>query len=115
MEIATYIGISIRDFWDITPKELDIAVRSFNKRQQDEADLYLQKYENQKDLMTYQAFLISRWVWEKKVDINQYIGTSKEDKKTEMTDEMMLNQVKILNAMLGGEFIELGKEDMDGI
>lgn len=114
MEIATYIGISIRDFWDITPKELDIAVKSFNKRQQDEADLYLQKYENQKDLMTYQAFLISRWVWEKKVDIQKFIGKSPDVKRNAMTDEMMLDQVKILNAMFGGEFIELGKEDVDG-
>lgn len=51
----------------------------------------------------YQAYLISRWVWQKKVDIEKILNTEK--RKKAMTDEQMLEKVKALNAIFGGEVI----------
>jgi hypothetical protein len=89
MELATLIGISISEFWDITPFELNLLAKGYAKRKEAE----------QKESI-YQAYLISRWVWQKKIDIEKILEFKKEKKK--MTDEEMLEQVKVLNRMLGG-------------
>ena len=57
--------------------------------------------------MTIQAYQISRWVWQKTVDIDKILNASKitdtkKDKKA-MTNDEMLNQVKMLNRLFGGE------------
>ena len=52
--------------------------------------------------------MISRFVWQKKIDIKKMLNIKKEKKV--MTDEDMLNQVKILNMMLGGEVKTVGKK-----
>lgn len=49
----------------------------------------------------YQAYLISRWVWQKKIDIEKILNTEKQ--KIVMTDEQMLEKVKVLNAIFGGK------------
>lgn len=109
MELATSIGITITEFWEITPHELSIALKGFVKRKEIDAKEYLAKFKNEQDLLTYQAYLISRWVWQKKVDIKKYLGSA--SKKQEMTDEQMFKKVKVLNAIFGGEVIEEnGKE-----
>ena len=92
MELATSIGMSITEFWEITPFELSMAARGYSKRQE----------QRQKESM-YQAYLISRWVWAKKIDIKKYLGENKP--KRRMTDEEMLERVKQLNALLGGEVV----------
>ena len=92
MELATSIGMSITEFWEITPFELSTVVKGYAKRQE----------QRQKESM-YQAYLISRWVWAKKVDIKKYLGENKPKRK--MTDEEMLERVKQLNALLGGEVV----------
>lgn len=92
MELATYIGMSITEFWEITPFELSMAARGYSKRQE----------QRQKESM-YQAYLISRWVWAKKIDIKKYLGENKPKRK--MSDEEMLERVKQLNALLGGEVV----------
>ncbi|HCL01205.1 MAG TPA: hypothetical protein DHW61_02130, partial [Lachnoclostridium phytofermentans] len=53
--------------------------------------------------MFIQAYLISRWVWQKKVDIDKILNTKKSNKK--MTNEEMLAQVKVLNSLFGGEVV----------
>lgn len=93
MELATSIGMSITEFWEITPFELSMAARGYSKRQE----------QRQKESM-YQAYLISRWVWAKKIDIKKYLGENKP--KRRMTDEEMLERVKQLNALLGGEIVK---------
>lgn len=103
MEIACYLGISISDFWEITPFELSMIAKGYSQRKKEDADEYLIKLENQRQLMTVQAFQISRWVWQKKVDIDKALNM-KEEKK-DMTDEEMLKQVKILNNLFGGKEI----------
>lgn len=89
MELATLIEISILEFWEITPFELNVAAKSYAKR----------KGTENKD-MIYQAYLISRWVWAKKIDIEKVLGDKKE--KRIMTDEDMLKQVEMLNKVFGG-------------
>lgn len=93
MELATSIGVPITEFWDITPFELSTVVKGYAKRQE----------QRQKESM-YQAYLISRWVWAKKIDIKKYLGEDKP--KRRMTDEEMLERVKQLNALLGGEIVK---------
>jgi hypothetical protein len=44
---------------------------------------------------------MSRFVWRKKIDIKKMLSIKKEKKV--MTDEEMFNQVKVLNAVFGGE------------
>lgn len=65
------------------------------------------KEEEQKQSI-YQAYLISRWVWQKRIDIKKILNTEK--KPRVMTDEQMLQQVMVLNALFGGEVVEHGKE-----
>ncbi len=100
MELATFIGISISEFWEITPFELNIAAKSYQQRREMEAEEYKTKFELEQKALIYQAYLISRWVWQKKINIEKIL---KSEKKKAMTDEQMLEQVKVLNALFGGE------------
>lgn len=106
MELAFSIGISVSEFWELTPYELRIAIRGFTKRKNAEAEEYKAKLKNESDLAIYQAYLISRWVWQKEVDIDKALGIEKERESKEMTDDQMLAQVKMLNRMFGGEEVE---------
>jgi len=54
-----------------------------------------------------QAYLISRWVWAKRVNIRKILNTDVE-KKT-MTDEQMLERVKALNMVFGGTVEKIEK------
>ena len=110
MELATYVGISILDFWELTPYELSIVVKSFNKRKSDEIEEYKIKLENERMLLTIQAYQISRWVWQKHVDIDKALNV-KEEKKEPMTDDEMLSQIKVLNRLFGGEENINGNEE----
>lgn len=89
MELATIIGVPITEFWEITPFEIGVVAKGYAKRQE------LRQKEN-----IYQAYLLSRWVWAKKIDIQKYLGEKKPKKR--MTDDEMLAQAKALNALLGG-------------
>jgi predicted Co/Zn/Cd cation transporter (cation efflux family) len=93
MELAASIGVPITEFWDITPFELSTVVKGYAKRQE----------QRQKESM-YQAYLISRWVWAKKVDIKKYLGENKPRRR--MTDEEMLDRVMVLNKLFGGEIVK---------
>ncbi len=77
----------------MTPAELNLS-----------AEIYAEKKKQKEQNMIIQAYLISRWVWAKEVPIEKILnelGTNKE--KREMSDTDMLNQVKILNSLFGGE------------
>ena len=108
MELATSIGITISEFWEITPYELSIAVRGFCKRKEREAEEYSAKYKQQQKDLIYQAYLISRWVWAKKVDIEKILNVKPKQKN--MSDEEMLAQVKALNTLFGGEVVINGEK-----
>lgn len=93
MELATSIGMSITEFWEITPFELNVAAKGYARRQ-----------EQKQKQSIYQAYLISRWVWKKKIDIEKYLGEQKPKKR--MTDEEMLAKAKVLNALFGGTVVK---------
>ena len=104
MKTAAFIGIPLSEFYKMTPKEFYVYVDGFNRRKEIEVEDYKIKFELEQKALIHQAYLISRWVWTKNLPIEKILnelGTS-EDKK-EMTDEQMLAQVKVLNALFGGE------------
>lgn len=101
MELAAFIGISISEFWEITPFELNISAKGYSKRKENEAQEYEIKLKNEQKLLTIQAYQISRWVWAKKIDIKKILKDM-DDKKV-MTDNQMLERVKALNDIFGGE------------
>lgn len=76
----------------MTPYELNITAKSYQKRNE---------LRNKESM--YQAYLISRWVWQKKIDIEKILNTGKQNQP--MTDEQMLERVKALNKLFGGEVI----------
>jgi len=79
---------------DITPKVLNIYAKAYEKERE------LRQKES-----IYQAYLISRWVWQKRVDIEKVVNSIdlKDPKDKEMTDTDMLEQAKRLNALFGGK------------
>lgn len=84
----------------MTPREFHIYIDSYSKRREIE----------QKESI-YQAYLISRWVWQKKVDIDKILKNAfAPTKSKKMTPEQMLAQVKALNALFGGEIKEIKEE-----
>lgn len=93
MELAALIDMPITEFWEITPFELNVRAKGYARRQ-----------EQKQKQSIYQAYLISRWVWAKKVDIKKYLGEDKP--KRRMTDEEMLEKVKVLNALMGGTVVK---------
>jgi len=97
MEVAAQIGVGITEFWEITPRELSIAAAGYAKRLEAE-----QKTASVNNAML--AFLVSRWVWQKRVNIKKVIeDIGGKQKKRDMTDEEMLAKVRALNRMFGGE------------
>lgn len=81
------------EFWEMTPDELNLS-----------AEIYAEKKKQDEQNLIIQAYLISRWVWTKKIPIEKILeemGTKKE--KNKMTDEQMLARVKTLNTIFGGE------------
>lgn len=74
----------------ITPKVLNVYAKAYTEKQNFE-----------QKTSAYQAYLISRWVWQKKVDIEKILNIEKQ--KQPMTDEQMITKVEALNAIFGGE------------
>ena len=74
-------------------EDLNIAVKAYKDREAKE-----------QQEQVYQAYLTSRWVWQKEINIKKVLKDMEEPGKMEpMTDEQMLAKVKTLNTMLGGE------------
>lgn len=90
MKAAALAGISYGEFLKLTPKVLNIYLNAYAE------NMEIKQKEN-----IYQAYLVSRFVWKKKIDIKKMLSIKKEKKV--MTDEQMFNQVKVLNAVFGGE------------
>ena len=88
MKIATRIGISLKDFWDMTPLELFISIEAFEDREK----------ERSKEILI-QAYYTESFARMKKLP--KLKDLLKEKKK--QTNEQMLEVVKRLNAMMGGE------------
>ena len=96
----------------MTPYEFSIVVRGFSLRKEHEAKEYETKLQNERALLVEQAFLISRWMWQKKIkqqDIEKILKVDTKPAK-EMTNEQMLARVKALNALFGGEVKTVGEK-----
>lgn len=90
MRMAIRIGISIKDFWEMTPFELFIYIESFEDKEK----------ERSKELII-QAYYTEAFARMKKLP--KLKDLLKEKKK--QSNEEMLEAVKRLNAMMGGEVI----------
>ena len=88
MRMATRIGISIKDFWEMTPFELFVCIESFEDKEK----------ERSKELII-QAYYTEAFARMKKLP---KLKDLLKDKKKQ-TDDEMLQVVKKLNSMLGGE------------
>jgi len=90
----------------MTPYEFSVIVRGYSLRKEHEAKEYEAKLQNERALLVEQAFLISRWVWQKRIkkqDIEKILKVEEQSSKKQMTNEQMLAQVKALNILFGGE------------
>lgn len=81
----------------ITPRVLNIY-----------ANAHVENKKHEQKASIYQAFLISRWVWQKKINIEKILNTEKRKKIN--TDTEMMKRVQSLNAIFGGEVKVIGKE-----
>lgn len=93
LKIATLCSISPLEFWELTPYEFSLVANAYAKRREEEAE----------ERLTL-AYINAAWTI-------QFLGKNKpklddvlkKNHKKEMTDEEMLNQIKLLNNILGGE------------
>ena len=81
--------MKLHEYDEMTPRELNIIIEEYSKKR----DM------DRKDNI-FHAYLTSRWVWAKKIDIDKILE-NKPEKKI-MTDEQMENQARMLNQMFGG-------------
>ena len=88
------MGFNISDFWNTTPYEFSIIVDGYSEKKQQEYDLSIT-----------QAYLISRWVWAKKLPSLENILNKKQSEK-DMTDDQMMKMAMALNRLFGGDVIE---------
>ncbi len=92
MELAVLAGVRVSEFWELTPVELKLTLRRLKLVQKEEL---------------FKIYLLSRWVWAKKIDIEKILEEEKEaGEKTIMTDEEILQQARRLNKLFGGEEID---------
>lgn len=82
------------EFWNLTPFEFSLIINSYSQRREEEAE----------EKITL-AYINAAWTV-------QFLGKNKpkldkviKQKKKEMTNQEMLNQVKILNNLMGGEVV----------
>lgn len=87
--------MSIQEFEEMTPYQLNLVIQNYAEREKEKFELKL-----------FEIYLtsawISRWVWAKRIPKFDSIMDRLQPKK-HMTDEQMLEQVKALNIIFGGE------------
>lgn len=86
------MGISVSEFWELTPQELNVFLQVYKRR----------RLEERRDMLT-QAYFISRWVWAKNIPIERILKDLERELDDDwMTDEAMFKKCLALNAMFGG-------------
>ncbi|MDF2608931.1 MAG: hypothetical protein K0R92_405 [Lachnospiraceae bacterium] len=91
----------------MTPNQLRLSYKAYSQRKELEAEEYNLKFKNEVTMAKMQSWLTSNLVWAKKMP---KLDDLLREKQQEMTDEQMLEKVKVLNDLFGGEVIESGKE-----
>lgn len=101
MNLATFIGVSISEFWEITPYELNIIANSYAKKEK-------QKFEEKITLEYLNAMWTIQWLGKKSQQpksLDKIIKDLYKTEKKEMTEDEILEQVKTLNRLFGGKEI----------
>ncbi len=92
MKIATLCSLSPLEFWELTPYEFSLIVNSYVKKKEEETD--------EKITLAYiNALWTIQFLGKDKPKLDDFLNKKR---KKEMTDEEMLNQIKLLNNVLGG-------------
>lgn len=94
----------------MTPYQLKIACRAHEKNKEFDIKMQEEEFHALQKIMTMQAYQISRWVWQKRINIKSILQDMDSGKKKSMTDKEMLAQVQAINANLGGEVKKNGKK-----
>jgi len=101
MKLAASIGIPFSEFWEMTPYELNLTAKAYYERQKRE-------YKDRLSLEYYNAMWTIQWLGKKSQQprpLQEILDNMYNEKKV-MTDKEMLNQAKLLNAILGGKVKE---------
>ena len=101
MELAAQIGIKPMEFWDITPKELNIYATEYSKRKMEE-------FKEKLSLEYYNAAWTIRWLGKKSQQpqpLKKILDNLYKEKKV-MSTEQMLIQAKLLNSIFGGDVVD---------
>lgn len=84
----------------MTPYDLSIALQGYIENKKREQEEFSFKYKLEHDEKVTQAYLISRWVWAKKVNLNDFLIVKQ--KKT-MTEDELYKQGLAMVKMFGGD------------
>lgn len=101
MELAAQIELPFSEFWELTPYEFDLVSSNYFEKQK-------QDYKDKLTLEYYNARWTIQWLGKKSQQprpLSEILDNLYKEKKA-MTDEQMLEQVKVLNKMFGGTIKE---------
>lgn len=100
MKLAISIEVPMSEFWEMTPLELNLIAKNYQEKKKSD-------FKEKLTLEYYNAYWTIQWLGKKSEqpkpleEILNNLYTEKQEKKV-MTDEQMLNQVKVLNKLFGG-------------
>lgn len=98
-KVAASAGITLDEFWKLTPYELGLIIKSKNELKEEET--------KERITIAYiTALWTAQWFSKKRPKPLEEILQLQTKPKKEMTDEEMLLQVKNLNAIFGGEVVK---------
>lgn len=98
MKLAISIGISMSEFWGMTPYELNLHAKIYSKKQK-------QEYKDEITLAYLNSMWTIQWLGKKSEHpepLHKILDNLYKEKKA-MTDDQMLQQIKMLNKLFGGE------------
>ncbi|KAF5047421.1 hypothetical protein DSECCO2_460520 [anaerobic digester metagenome] len=100
MKLAATIGIPVSEFWEMTLDELNLYAEIYFEKQKNE-------FKDKLSLEYYNAMWTIQWLGKKSEHpepLNKILENLYKEKKI-MTDEQMLEHVRALNKLFGGEEI----------
>lgn len=96
MSLAATLGISLRDWENMTPAQLNVYARAYVKRRQEEQQI------TQANIYSLAA-LIRPMVWSKNPPDYATVFPDKKSEPKEMDDDQLYAAVRRLNALFGGK------------
>lgn len=98
-DLAAALGISLHDWENMTPVELNLYARAYGSRRKAEQKL------QQANIYSLAA-LIRSMVWSKHPPSYDRVFPDRESRAKQMSDDQMYAMVKGLNALFGGEEVD---------